>query len=66
MTGAWYRFRMRLAHRFGYCKPNPEAVEEGFVWCHWCGMRGRVTTAAQRQRAVDEMIAHIDGQVSND
>jgi len=52
---------MRVVHRFGYCKPDPVAVEEGVVWCHWCGLRGRVTTIAQRQRAADEMSAHIDG-----
>ena len=61
ISGAWYRLRMRVVHRFGYCKPDPVAVEEGVVWCHWCGLRGRVTTIAQRQRAADEMSAHIDG-----
>jgi hypothetical protein len=61
MSGELYRFKMRVAHRFGYCKPDPSFVQEGAVWCHWCGMRGRVTTAAQRERAVAEMSAHSDG-----
>lgn len=61
MIGAWYRLRMRVAHHFGYCKPDPVAVEDGFVWCHWCGMRGRVTTATQREQAAAEMSAQRDG-----
>ena len=41
-TGRIYRPVMRLAHRFGFCFPSDVAVEPGYVWCHWCGMRGRL------------------------
>ena len=46
MSGELYRAKMRLIHRFGLCWPQPVAVEEGRVWCHWCGMRGSKITAA--------------------
>lgn len=39
--GAWYRFWMKLAHRFGFCYPKPSLVDPENVWCQWCGMRGR-------------------------
>jgi hypothetical protein len=41
--GFFYRIRMRIAHRLGYCYvPDTQASPEpGYVWCHWCGMRGK-------------------------
>jgi hypothetical protein len=54
--GWLYRVRMRIAHRLGYCYPEPVAVEPGRVWCHWCGMRGQrfhVTIAELRERMDD-------------
>lgn len=41
LWGRWYRLRMRVGHRYGFCYPETSNVEPGAVWCHWCGMRGR-------------------------
>ena len=51
MSEELYRAKMRLIHRFGLCWPQPVAVEEGRVWCHWCGMRGSKITAAMMERS---------------
>lgn len=40
-NGRLYRLVMRAMHRFGWCYPELVPVEPGYVWCHWCGMRGR-------------------------
>ena len=57
MSGELYRAKMRFIHRIGLCAPEPVAVEEGRVWCHWCGMRGSKVTPAMLQRAEAELIA---------
>ena len=44
MRGYVYRFVMRVIHHLGWCYPQPVAIQEGFVWCHWCGMRGQRVT----------------------
>ena len=55
--GHWYQARMRIAHRFGYCYPEPTLINPENVWCHWCGMRGHraivdeATIAAAMSRA---------------
>jgi hypothetical protein len=41
-NGRLYRPVMKIMHRLGWCYPTPTAVEPGHVWCHWCGMHGRV------------------------
>lgn len=61
MTGKIYRVVMRLGHRFGWCFPRPVAVEPGYVWCHWCGMRGRrpdlraASAVAEMQRKAETL-----------
>lgn len=48
--GYFYRFVMKLAHRFNwhYMKPNPH-LEHGKIhlWCHWCGARSVVIDPKQ-------------------
>jgi hypothetical protein len=54
--GAWvtfangwiYRPVMRFMHRLGWCWPTPSPIEPGYVWCHWCGMRGKKPTTKHR------------------
>ncbi len=43
MSGEIYRLKMKVGHRFGWCKPEPTLVDPEYVWCHWCGMRGHRT-----------------------
>lgn len=40
-NGRPYRVLMRLMHRWGWCYPTRNAIGDGSVWCHWCGMRGK-------------------------
>lgn len=59
-VGWRYRWRMRWAHRRGYCWPQP-SLGDGAVWCHWCGMRGRkppdLNDPMVRSRIETEMMA---------
>lgn len=56
-NGRWYRMRMRMLHRYNLCWMQRVGVEDGYAWCHWCGMRGRFTSAAMIERAVAEKLA---------
>ena len=49
MSGRRYRLTMRVIHRLGWCWTQPVAVEQGAVWCHWCGMRGNKPEDARRE-----------------
>lgn len=63
LNGRPYRFVMRLMHRHGWCYPSRTLIQPQMVWCHWCGMRGRVpsdATAPEFQRAVAKKMAASD------
>lgn len=64
--GKWYRFWMKLAHRFGFCWPQPMPVDPSHVWCHWCGMRGtKLIKGPEWERAVAEKMAAVDSRTSD-
>lgn len=48
LNGRIYRPVMRIMHRFGWCWPTASPIEPGYVWCHWCGMRGKRPTTIHR------------------